>query len=248
MSSAIRPGVVEPVVPHPVLQPRTPHDRLLHATRWVLLAVLTFAVFAVTVNGEPAPRPVRDLYAGLRAGTVTQVVADRSWPGYGQLLWSEGPTRWSRAIGVPKGEVWDPVTTRLDEARLAPVRASHLAAIAAAGREGGRVVPVTDPPGGPGLWAYAELQRVWAPLAPLGAAAGALTLLLMLGLPERRYATRWAWLWIFLRGGIVFYVLLEPYPLWRRPYDVLTPRGPLNAAQGLLVAIVATFLLVMVPL
>lgn len=224
-------------------------DRVLLYTRIVLLVLLSLGTFAVNVNGDPTPRTLDDLYADLRAGRVSTIVMDRAWPGYGELTWSEGPLSWYRAFGYIKPEVWDPVTTRLDEERLESVRREYLDKIDAAARIGGRPVTVTDRLGAMGsLWAYVELQRLWGPLAPLGPVALAIAFLLMLGLPQRRYATRWGWFWLFLRGGAVAYVLLEPYPIWRRPHEVLPERRPLDGWQALILAIALTFLLVFIPL
>lgn len=226
-----------------VLQPRTARDRFEYGARLVLLALLCVATFAVHVNGDPRPRPLDDLYRDLRAGAVSTVVMDRSWPAYGLLSWSTGPFSWHRVIGVPEGEVFDPVTSRLDRERLEPVRAAHLAAISAAAREGGRSVTMVTGDGGFGrLWAQAELERLWPPLAPWGIAAAAVALLGLLAGPRPRQATRWGWFWIFLGGGAAGYALLEPYPIWKGPGDVLREHAPLDGAQGMLLGITLALL------
>ncbi|MEV7908302.1 hypothetical protein, partial [Streptomyces anulatus] len=77
-------------------------------------------------------------------------------------------------------------------------------------------------------------------------AAELLAWLLMLTRGENRYASRWAWLWMFLVGGSLLYVLLEPYPLWRGPYEVLPARARLDGTQGFALAVAIFFGLGMV--
>ncbi|SDQ62237.1 hypothetical protein [Thermostaphylospora chromogena] len=237
MGDGLSAGVVFAVRPGAV------HDRLAHGARLVLFAVLCIATLAIHLNGEPTPRPIDDLYRELRSGEVSRVVVDRFWPASGQLTWSNGPLSWSRVTGVPKGEVYDPVTSRLDPRRLEPLRASYVRRLEEAARAGGGRVEIKTGSGGfAGPWAYAELERLWPPLAPLGVAAGVMALWLMLAAPRRRFATRWGWFWIFLGGGVVAYALLEPYPLWRRPDDPLPEREPLTGVQGLLIGLVLSYL------
>ncbi len=52
--------------------------------------------------------------------------------------------------------------------------------------------------------------NVWG-LAPL------VTLFVLIVGPQPRWATRWAWFWLFSAGPMMLvFVLLEPIPLWRR--------------------------------
>ncbi|GIH98128.1 hypothetical protein [Planobispora takensis] len=212
-----------------------------YGARVALLFVLALSTVIVHLNQNPALRDAEELIGDLRAGVVTKVVYDGSWPAYGSMTWSRGPLSWSQARFDQPGDVWDPVTTRLipealerrQEAFMARVRAAAGPSVEIVRTDGGRGfrgLPVFTGSPAYGRW--------WQPFAPVAVAAEVLAWLLMLTRRDHRYASRPAWMWMFLTGGSFLYVLLEPYPLWRgRPYEVLPPRARIDGTGGFLLAV-----------
>ncbi|MEV4526229.1 hypothetical protein [Streptosporangium sp. NPDC049304] len=218
-------------------------DDIPYAARVALLFVLALSTVIVHINQAPPLRPAVELLADLRAGEVTKIVYDRNWPAYGTLTWSHGPLSWSQARFDQPDDVWDPQTTRLvpealerrQEAFMAQVRAVADPSVEIVRTDGFRV-----PAGSP---AYG---RWWEPFAPVAVAAEILAWLLMLARPNPRYASRWAWFWMFLTGGSLLYVLLEPRPLWRAPYEALPASARIDGTRGFVIAVALLFGLSMV--
>ncbi len=215
-----------------------------YGARLALLFILALSTVVVHLNQDPALRGAEELISDLRAGTVTEVVYDRDWPAYGTLTWANGPLSWNEAYFDPPDDVWDPQTTRLVPWELQRTQGAFLARVRAAADPSVEIRRATGPQrfGMAGLLmgspAYA---RWWEPFAPVAVAAELLAWLLMLTRRDHRYASRWAWLWMFLVGGSLLYVLLEPYPLWRGPYEVLPARSRLDGTQGFALAVAIFF-------
>ncbi|GHH65876.1 hypothetical protein GCM10017673_10680 [Streptosporangium violaceochromogenes] len=209
-----------------------------YGVRWALLFVLALSTVVVLLNRDPALRDAEEIFADLRAGEVTKVVYDRSWPAYGTLTWAAGPLSWSQARFDQPDDVWDPRTTGLVPEALERRQEAFLARVRAAAGPSVEIVRSEGLARVPGSAAY---TRWWAPFAPVAVAAEVLAWLLMLTRRDHRYAGRWAWLWMFLVGGSLAYVLLEPYPLWRGPYEVPAARVRLDGTRGFALATVVLF-------
>ncbi|GAA2844361.1 hypothetical protein GCM10010517_00500 [Streptosporangium fragile] len=214
-----------------------------YGVRLVLLFVLALSTVVVHFNQNPTLRPAEDLIADLRAGGVTEVVYDRNWPAYGTLTWSHGPLSWSQARFDQPDDVWDPETTRLVPEALERRQEAFMARVRAAADPSVEIVRTEGFRGAVGSPAYA---RWWEPFAPVAMAAEVLAWLLMLTRPNPRYGTRWAWFWMFLTGGSLVYVLLEPHPLWRGPYEVLPAPARLDGTRGFTIAVAVLFGMAMV--
>ncbi|GGS74381.1 hypothetical protein GCM10010156_36660 [Planobispora rosea] len=219
-----------------------------YGARLALLFVLALSTVVVHLNQAPPLRDAEELIADLRAGGVTKVVYDRSWPAYGTLTWSHGPLSWSQARFDQPGDVWDPETTRLIPQALERRQEAFLARVRAAADPSVEIVRIGGSARGPmGLTAGSPAYgRWWAPFAPLAMAAEVLAWLLMLTRRDHRYASRPAWCWMFLVGGSFLYVLLEPYPLWRGRYEPLPceplPAGPgIDGTKGFVLAVTVAF-------
>ncbi|WP_344922808.1 hypothetical protein [Streptosporangium oxazolinicum] len=218
-------------------------DDIPYAVRVALLFVLALSTVIVHINQAPPLRPAGELVADLRAGGVTKVVYDRNWPAYGTLTWSHGPLSWSQARFDQPDDVWDPRTTRLVPEALERRQAAFLAQVRAAADPSVEIVR-TDGVGA--LTGSPAYGRWWEPFGPVAVAAEILAWLLMLARPNPRYASRWAWFWMFLTGGSLFYVLLEPRPLWRDPYEALPAPVRLDGTRGFAIAVALLFGLAMV--
>ncbi|MGW4425331.1 hypothetical protein [Streptosporangium sp. NPDC004631] len=214
-----------------------------YGARLTLLFILALSTVVVHLNRDPALRDAEELLGDLRAGGVTKVVYDRNWPAYGTLTWSAGPLSWSQARFDQPGDVWDPRTTRLVPEALERRQEAFLVRVWAAADPAVEIVRSDGLGLSLGSPAYA---RWWEPFAPFAVAAEVLAWLLMLTRRDHRYATRWAWFWMFLVGGSWLYVLLEPYPLWRGPYEVLPVRVRLDGTRGFALAVALLFGLGMV--
>ncbi|MBB4917115.1 hypothetical protein [Streptosporangium saharense] len=215
-----------------------------YGARVVLLFVLALSTVVVHLNQDPRLRSAEELVSDLRAGVVTEVVYDRDWPAYGTLTWANGSLSWNEAYYDPPDDVWDPVTTRLVPSEQERVQTAFLARVREAADPSVEIRLSRGPQrfGLAGLFmgspAYA---RWWEPFAPVAVAAELVAWLLMLTRRNNRYAGRWAWTWMFLVGGSLLYVLLEPYPLWRGPHEALPARPRLNGTQGFALAVMIFF-------
>ncbi|MBB5966774.1 hypothetical protein [Planomonospora venezuelensis] len=215
-----------------------------YGVRLALLFVLALSTVVVHLNQAPPLRDAEELIGDLRAGGVTKVVYDASWPAYGTLTWSHGPLSWSQARFDQPGDVWDPESTRLVPEALERRQEAFLARVrAAAGPE----VEIVRAGGGRGPMGMSAVSpaygRWWEPFAPVAVAAELLAWLLMLTRRDHRHAGRPAWFWLFLTGGSFLYVLLEPYPLRRGPYEPLPVRHRLDGTSGFVIAATVAFAL-----
>jgi hypothetical protein len=213
-----------------------------YGVRLVLLFILGISTVVVHLNQNPPLRGAEELISDLRAGNVTKIVYDRNWPAYGNLTWSHGPLSWRQARFDQPDDVWDPQTSRLVPEALERRQEAFLARVRAAADPSVEIVRTEGSRGLVGSPAYA---RWWEPFGPVAVAAEVLAWLLMLTRSNPRYASRWAWFWIFLTGGSLIYVLLEPYPLWRGPYEVLPARAKLDGTRGFAIAVALLFGLAM---
>lgn len=218
-------------------------DDIPYAVRVALLFVLALSTVVVHINQAPPLRPAAELVADLRAGEVTKVVYDRNWPAYGTLTWSHGPLSWSQARFDQPDDVWDPRTTRLVPEALERRQEAFLAQVRAAADPSVEIVRTEGFGALAGSPAYA---RWWEPFGPVAVAAEILAWLLMLARPNPRYASRWAWFWMFLTGGSLLYVLLEPRPLWRDPHEALPAPARLDGTRGFAIAVALLFGMAMV--
>ncbi|MER5645015.1 hypothetical protein [Streptosporangium sp. NPDC002524] len=218
-------------------------DDIPYAVRVALLFVLALSTVIVHINQAPPLRPAVELVADLRAGEVTKVVYDRNWPAYGTLTWSHGPLSWSQARFDQPDDVWDPRTTRLVPEALERRQEAFLAQVRAAADPSVEIVRSDGLGALAGSPAYG---RWWEPFGPVAVAAEILAWLLMLTRPNPRYASRWAWFWMFLTGGSLLYVLLEPRPLWRDPYEALPAPAKLDGTRGFAIAVALLFGMAMV--
>ncbi|WP_436758020.1 hypothetical protein [Streptosporangium sp. V21-05] len=209
-------------------------DDIPYAVRVALLFVLALSTVIVHINQAPPLRPAAELVADLRAGDVTKVVYDRNWPAYGTLTWSHGPLSWSQARFDQPDDVWDPRTTRLVPEALERRQEAFMAQVRAAADPS---VEIVRSDGFGALAGSPAYGRWWEPFGPVAVAAELLAWLLMLSRPNPRYASRWAWFWMFLTGGSLLYVLLEPRPLWRDPYEALPAPAKLDGTRGFAIAV-----------
>ncbi|MGW0586519.1 hypothetical protein [Streptosporangium sp. NPDC002607] len=214
-----------------------------HVVRLALLFVLAISTVVVHLNQAPPLRPASELISDLRDGGVTKVVYDRNWPAYGTLTWSHGPLSWSQARFDQPDDVWDPETTRLVPEALERRQGAFLAQVRAVADPG---VEIVRTEGFGGLMGSPAYGRWWEPFGPVAVAAEVLAWLLMLTRPNPRYASRWAWFWMFLTGGSLLYVLLEPHPLWRGPYEVLPAPARIDGTRGFAIAVALLFGMAMV--
>lgn len=218
-------------------------DDIPYAVRVALLFVLALSTVIVHINQAPPLRPASELVADLRAGEVTKIVYDRNWPAYGTLTWSHGPLSWSQARFDQPDDVWDPLTTRLVPEALERRQEAFLAQVRAAADPS---VEIVRSDGSGALAGSPAYGRWWEPFGPVAVAAEILAWLLMLARPNPRYASRWAWFWMFLTGGSLLYVLLEPRPLWRDPYEALPAPAKLDGTRGFAIAVALLFGMAMV--
>ncbi|GAA3001931.1 hypothetical protein [Streptosporangium longisporum] len=210
--------------------------------RLALLFVLALSTVIVHLNQAPVLRPAEELISDLRAGGVSKVVHDRDWPAYGTLTWSHGPLSWTQARFDQPDDVWDPETTRLDREALQRRQEAFLARVRAAADPSVEIVRTEGFRGAALLAGSPAYERWWKPFAPVAVTAEALTWLLMLARPNPRYASRWAWFWMFLTGGSLLYVLLEPHPLWRGPQEIPSPAPErLDGTRGFAIAVAVLF-------
>ncbi|MFI7043126.1 hypothetical protein [Streptosporangium sandarakinum] len=215
---------------------------LEYGARLVLLFVLSLSFVVILADQDLPRRDAEELIADLRAGRVTTVVYDRDWPAYGTLTWSRGPLSWTQAAHRQPDDVWDHRTGELVRPALERRQGAFLARVRAAADPSVEIVR-----GGPswfrvGSPAYA---RWWPPFAPFAVAAEVLVWMMMLTRRDHRFAGRRAWFWILLAGGSPLYALLEPYPLWRRPYEALPAPARLGGPAAFALAVTAMLALTM---
>jgi hypothetical protein len=87
-------------------------------------------------------------------------------------------------------------------------------------------------------------QAPWHGLSQAAATAVALAFLFMLGRDHRWFANRWGWLWLFLIGGGIgpaLFLVLEPFPIFKRDHRPVLRKSVLGGGYGFLVACLAKF-------
>lgn len=186
------------VVRDDVVTPVAPPSRLAVMVR-VVAALVVVAAFAHWFT-QPVERSLGDLLRGLEAGEVTRVVLGPAAEedmvgGFAQRVEWEVPGRDGYAFyesSTVPGE-------RVDEDAVI-------------------VQAVADSPGAVVLERRAEYFMGpsgirWSPFAIVHL----MMLFVLIGGPQPRWATKWAWFWLsFLPLGWAVFLLLEPVPLWRR--------------------------------
>lgn len=82
--------------------------------------------------------------------------------------------------------------------------------------------------------AFPGLSLAWS----FAGFAGLATLILLIGGPQPRLATKWAWFWLLGIGPLsLAFLLLEPVPVWQR--EALPARNRLTGGWGFVIALVA---------
>lgn len=195
------------------------------AVRVVLLVALAAGAVSAAGSLRVSHRQEADLAADLAAGKVSYAEYDSATH---QVRWVDGWWSWRQAVvdnreGQPAADS-GPGATDADESWLYERVAGSPRSVSMQIRN--------DAGTPPGRW----LDRItWGPLRWAATLAGWLTLLLMLSRRDHRYANRWAWFWLFVIGqapGLLLYPLLEPWPLWRRPWRPGSPRVPIRGGAG----------------
>ncbi|WP_043498514.1 hypothetical protein [Georgenia sp. SUBG003] len=177
--------------------------------RWVLALGLIASLFQSLA--EPVERPVEELFRGLQEGEVRTITIARPEPGTdGHGTWE---VRWT-GDGLPgraSYEITDGDADGADEGRL----------ILDAAERSPASVDVTV------RHNFLDPGTTWH----VGGIVGLAALLWLVGGPQPRLATKWAWFWLAWSAPLLWlaFVVLEPVPLWRnRP----TPRRPRRLTGG----------------
>lgn len=196
----------------------------------VLRAVIAVGLLAgwVHLAQTPAHRSLDDLLWALESGEVTSVTIER--PPSGEYVGGTFPVEWegrgrpgvtSYAYSTGDPEYGDPRVDQSLDIRRAAERSD---------------VDVTFV-GEPGLVGNTS---GWQPAGIFAIVA----LLLLVGGPQPRLATKWAWFWLIVHvpPAALLFVVLEPLPLWqRRP--VPARHGRLTGGKAFLLGLVASWLL-----
>ncbi|PFG40973.1 hypothetical protein ATJ97_3518 [Georgenia soli] len=212
--SAVTPGVPapasgsDPLAVGELLVP--PSSRTALAVR--LLLAVGLLVSLLQSLTEPVERPLGDLLHGLQEGEVRTVTMARPEPGaeaHGtwEVRWTGGglPGRASYEVAAEDGfHVVDEGQLILDAAKHSPTP-----------------VDVTV------RYNFLDPGTTWH----VGAFVGLAALLWLIGGPQPRLATKWAWFWIACNAPLLWlaFVVLEPVPLWNnRPL----PQPPRRLTGG----------------
>ncbi|GAA4422423.1 hypothetical protein GCM10023169_16870 [Georgenia halophila] len=186
--------------------PAAPSGRVALVVR-LLLAVGLVVGMAQSLM-EPVERPLHELYDGLRRGAVETVTIMR--PESGSQGYGTYPVEWT-GDGLPGRATYEFSNTdrrpEVDEGQR----------ILEAAEQSPTTVDVTIRDD------FLDTGISWH-----GAAlAGFVALLLLIGGPQPRLATKWAWFWLAWQAPLLWlaFVVLEPVPLWRR--------RPLSASRRL---------------
>lgn len=176
-------------------------------------------------QAEPAERPLYELYEDLDAGRVDTVTFERP-----EEVWTEGSGTFRVEWTGADGSSWstytfavsaDPENPAIDEADIVESLAEQSPEPVQVVRHAGRLPSWSAP--------------AWLVVASLVGGLG--TILLIVGGPAPRLATRWAWFWLApVPLAWLGFVLLEPGPAWRRrpsPVVVYPLRGGLAFVIGL---------------
>lgn len=179
----------------------------------ILRAVVAVALVVgwVQLAHTPLQRPIEELVRGLETGRVTTVTIERPPPGSsGQF-----PVEWDEPGRRPSYSSYHHNTGRagfawqqeIESDPDAPTEVDERAEIIALAHAAGAEVVERD-------WQPATGGIRWE----LGGIAWLGGLLLLVGGPQPRLATRWAWFWLALHvpPAMLAFVLLEPVPWGRR--------------------------------
>lgn len=186
------------VVSDDVVVPVAPSSRLVVVARVVAVLVVV-AAFAHWLTG-PVERSLGDLLRGLESGEVTRIVLgvpaeEGMIGGFAQRVEWEGPGRDGYAtyeVSTLPGEMKD------EDALIVQAVPDSPASV---------VVERRDE-----YW-FGPTGMRWNPLGIVHL----VMLLVLIGGPQPRWATKWAWFWLsFLPLGWAVFLLLEPVPVWRR--------------------------------
>lgn len=204
--SAVTPGV--PTTPYqgfPAVgeAPVAPPGRATLVLR-LLLAVGLLASLVQTLM-QPVERPLHELLQGLQEGEVETVTIARPEPGVeAHGTWE---VQWT-GDGLPGRATYeitdDGTEPAVDEGQL----------ILDAAEQSPTSVDVTV------RYNFLDPGMTW----PVGGLVGLVALLWLIGGPQPRLATKWAWVWLAYNAPLLWlaFVVLEPVPLWRR--EPLAPR------------------------
>lgn len=183
----------------------------------------------VHLSQTPAHRSLEDLLWALEAGEVSSVTIERPLGGYveGSL-----PVEWE-GRGRPGYATYEFSTgdpeygqPRVDESLMIR-RAAERSPVDV------EVTVVTEPgPLGTGFV-----------VDPAGIAALS-ALLLLIGGPQPRLATKWAWFWLMFHvpPALLLFVVLEPVPVWQRTPQLPRPKR-LTGGRAFLLGLVSAWLL-----
>ena len=169
----------------------------------VLVLRVLIAVGLVLGMAQMATRPVErsvdDLLAALRSGHVSAVSIDR--PGPGEESSGSSRVEWS-GQGRPAFASYEYSTME------GSVQFDEGEAILRAADAAGVPVTVTGP--------FSYPSGISFPNGAPGALAGLAVLLLLIGGPQPRLATKWAWFWLGIAVTPLWlaFVVLEPLPMW----------------------------------
>jgi hypothetical protein len=167
----------------------------------------------------------------VRAGKARSVVIIDEGGDGATVRWSTGALRhWTTPSGRASLQIEG------DGERTVDVRATIVREARAAGH------PIRiDSHSHAAVW---TLDTWWPALGWLATAAWLLAFAAMLANRRTRYANRWAWFWLCTQGvvGVVFYLLLEPVPLWCRPGRELRPDWRMRGGVGFLTALLLALL------
>ncbi|GAB1822569.1 hypothetical protein [Herbidospora sp. RD11066] len=201
---------------------------LLYGVRILLLAILVAGALFNAATLQPAHRTIEQFRAALAAGEVDRVSFDvvRDGGPMSELRWSESPLHWRMVTDdFADGEgryTGERLSQDLSAAPVHPeLRQQPWLTVTRL------LVFPTWPfafPGGGNLWwlAAAYCVAVW-----------------LLFCSRPRLATHWAWFWMCTVGesGTLFFLLLEPNPLWRGPSEGPLHAKPISGLYGLFVSI-----------
>lgn len=206
-----------------------------------LLIALGLVVGTVQLLSTPLHRPLDDLLRALSAGEVTTVTIEpapalEQYSGYLTVHWDGG-----LRPAYSTYEYVSPDSAAFDDADVAPEddvideREAILLAVADSPVEVTVVERPDDPP---------ATGIHWQP----GGTAAIAALLLLIGGPQPRIATKWAWFWLFVHvpPTVLVFALLEPTPLWRRGTVAGHPTR-LTGGWGFLLGLVLAWLLSLIP-
>ncbi|GAA1989757.1 hypothetical protein [Catenulispora subtropica] len=194
------------------------------ALRWVCVLVLAAALLLTLPMRTPHRARFGQVLAGVRTGQVTRVqVHDDAGTGV-SVVWHEGPLRWYRADG--------PYDARTQLQLAGTTAGSHGLSFTTLGSDRLWIEAVAD--ADEPSWLVFAAGVLWG-----------LSFIAMLAVASHPYATRWAWFWLFVVGGIgpILMWFKEPEPLPVRPgrRRRTRPSEPVNGATGLVYAVLWAF-------